>query len=73
MDNLHLIVKLMESHKEDSNRRFDSLEKKVAGVEKKVDSLSQWKWTTKGKIAGISLFGAGMLVVVFEYIKQFMK
>lgn len=73
MDNTDLIIRLMETHKEESNRRFDSLENKVSGVEKKVDSLSQWKWTTKGKIAGISLLGAGIMAILFSYIKNFVK
>jgi hypothetical protein len=40
---LDLIMQRMDDHKEESNRRFDSLSKDVSDIKSDVKSISQWR------------------------------
>lgn len=66
---LNLLLKRMDDHKDETNRRFDSMELHMKEVKKDVGSLKQWKWTTTGKVASLSAIGGLVLAGIFEFFR----
>lgn len=70
---VNLIIKRMDDHKEETNRRFDALNDQISEMRDDVKSLTKWKWTTKGKLAGISLIMGAFFYGASEYIRSLIK
>lgn len=75
MDNpiIDLINKRMDDHREDSRRRFDDLSTKIEVISQEIATLKEWKWTTKGKVAVMTVIGGGFFAFAFEYMKSLIK
>lgn len=63
---LDLLIKRMDDHRDESNRRLDDLSKQI-------ESLKEWKWTTKAKLGIMTSLGGLMFASAFEYMRSFFK